>query len=146
MYLLLNLRDNSQYSKFSSLDTVGNLVLQLRAFWAIKPDFRPYIPPYTSTTNENFEYGYPHSNALLQFYLNFECYKPHKAACHQTKCDVINDMKPFLTVYRRIYCHKFLTLSNKTSRYKSNCIKIKVNFHENCYNIFDWTAQYYNIS
>ena len=35
------------------------------------------IPP-----KENFEYGCPLSNALLQFYLNFERYMPHKAACH----------------------------------------------------------------
>ena len=46
---------------------------------------------------KNFEYGYPHSNALLQFYLNFERYMPHKAACHLTKCDVINNVKLFPT-------------------------------------------------
>ena len=39
--------------------------------------------------NENFEYGYPHSNELLQFYLNFELYMPHTAANHQTKRDVL---------------------------------------------------------
>ena len=39
-----------------------------------------------------FSYGYPHSNALLQFYLNVERYTPHKAACHLTKCGVINDI------------------------------------------------------
>ena len=38
-----------------------------------------------------FEYGYPHSNALLQFECKLERCKPHKAARHQTKCDVIND-------------------------------------------------------
>ena len=27
--------------------------------------------------------------------------KPHKPACHPTKCDVINDVKLFATVYRR---------------------------------------------
>ena len=32
-----------------------------------KRDFRTYIRRYTST-NENFEYGYPHSNALLTFF------------------------------------------------------------------------------
>ena len=57
--------------------------------------------------NENFEYGYPHSNALLQFYLNFERYMPHKAACHLTKCNVINDVKLFPTVYPRNYCRNF---------------------------------------
>ena len=39
--------------------TVGNFV---------KRDFRTYIRRYTSP-NENLEYGYPHSNALLTFSL-----------------------------------------------------------------------------
>ena len=46
--------------------TVGNLVLRRRASGAVKRDFRTYIRRYTSP-NENFEYGYPHSNALLTF-------------------------------------------------------------------------------
>ena len=46
--------------------TVGNLVLRRRASGAVKRDFRTYIRRYTSP-NEDFEYGYPHSNALLQF-------------------------------------------------------------------------------
>ena len=77
------------------------------------------IPP-----NKNFEYGYPHSNALLQFELNLERCKPHKAARHPMKCDIINDVKLFPTVYRRVYCRKFLTLSIQMSRYKSKCIRI----------------------
>ena len=68
--------------------------------------------------NENFEHGYPHSNALLQFRLKLERCEPHKAARHPTKGDVIDDVKLFLTIYRRIYCRKFLTLSNQTSHYK----------------------------
>ena len=36
-----------------------------------KRDFRPYTRRYT-TPNENFEYGYPHSNAFLQFRLKLE--------------------------------------------------------------------------
>ena len=44
--------------------TVGNLVLRRR-------DFRTYIRRSTSP-NENFEYSYPHSNALLQFRLALE--------------------------------------------------------------------------
>ena len=32
--------------------------------------------------NEKFEYGYPHSKAFLQFRLELECCKLHKAACH----------------------------------------------------------------
>ena len=41
--------------------------------------------------------------------------KPHKGVRHQMKRDVINDVQLFPTVYRRIYCRKFLTLSNQTS-------------------------------
>ena len=48
--------------------TVGNLVLRRRVSRAVKRDFRTYIRRYTSP-NENFEYGYPHSNALLTFFL-----------------------------------------------------------------------------
>ena len=70
------------------------------------------------------EYGYPHSNALLQFRLKFEPCKPHNAARHPTTYDVINDVNMFPAVYRRIYCRKFLTLSNQKSRYKSKCIRI----------------------
>ena len=74
------------------------------------------IPPL----NENFEYGYRHSNALLQFPLKLEHCKLHKATCHPTKCGVINDVK----LFRRIYCRKYLMLSKQTSRYKSKCIRI----------------------
>ena len=56
---------------------VGNLVLRI------------YIRLYTSP-NENFEYCYSHSNALLQFCLKLECCKPHYASCHPTKCDIID--------------------------------------------------------
>ena len=75
---------------------------------AVKLNFRLYIRRYTSP-NENFEYDYPHSNALLQFDLKLERCKPHRAARHPTKGDVIDDVKLFPTVYRRIYCRKFLT-------------------------------------
>ena len=74
-----------------------------------------------TSPNENFEYGYPHSNAHLQFRHKLERCKPNNAACHPTKCDVINDIKLFPTVYGRIYCRKFLPLSNRKSRYKSKC-------------------------
>ena len=96
--------------------TVRNLVLRRRASRAVKRDFRTYIRRY-AFPNENFEYGYPHSNALLQFRLVLERWKLHKAARHPARCDVINDVKLFPTVYRRIYSRKFLTLSNQTSRY-----------------------------
>ena len=102
---------------------VGNLVLRRRESGAVKRDFRMYIRQYTSP-NEHFEYDYPHSNALLQFELKLERCKPRKAACHPNKCDVTNDVKLFPTLHRRIYCRKFLTLSNQTSRYKFMCIRI----------------------
>ena len=63
--------------------TVGNLVLRRRSSGAVKRDFRTNIRQYTSP-NENFEYGYPHSNALLQFLLKFKRCKLHKAAHHPT--------------------------------------------------------------
>ena len=103
--------------------TTGNLVLLQRGTRAVKHDFRTYIRRYTSP-NEKFEYGHPHSNVLLQFRLKLERCKPHNAACHPTKRDVINDVKMFSAVYRRIYCRKCLTLSNQKSRYKSKCIRI----------------------
>ena len=70
--------------------TVGNLVLRRRMI-----------------------YVYPYSNALLQFCLIFEHCKPHRAAHQPRICDIINDVKLFPTVYHRIYCRKFLTLSNQ---------------------------------
>ena len=103
--------------------TVGNLVLRRRASGAEKRDFQTYIRRYISP-NENFEYGYPHSNALLQFALKVERCKLYKTARHRTECDVIYDVKLFQIVYRRIYCRKFLTLSNQTPRYKLKCIRI----------------------
>ena len=80
---------------------------------------------YTSP-NENFEHGYPNSNALLQFPLKLEPCKLHSAAHHPTKCDVINDVKLFPAVYRRIYCRKILTWSNQMPCYKIKCIRILV--------------------
>ena len=50
--------------------------------------------------------SYLHSNALLQSCHKLKCCKPHKAVRHPTICEVINDVKLFPTVYRRIYCRK----------------------------------------
>ena len=77
-----------------------------------------------TSPNKSFEYDYPHSNVLLLSHLKLEHCKPHKGVHHQMKCDAINDFKLFLTVYRRIYCCKFLKLSNQTPHYKSKCIRI----------------------
>ena len=57
-------------------------------------------------------------DALLQFCLKFEPWKLPKATRHPMICDVINDVKLFLTVYHRIYCRNFFMLSNQTSHYK----------------------------
>ena len=107
---------------------VRKLVLRRRTSGAVKRDFRMYIRRYTSP-REKSEYGYPHSNALLQFCLKLECYKLQSAACHPWKCDIMNDIKLFPTVYSRIFCGKFLTFYNQISRYKSKCIRIKVSYH-----------------
>ena len=59
----------------------------------------PTVYPTIYLPKCKFEYGYPHSYALLQFELTLERCKPHKATRHLTKCDVINDVKLFRTVY-----------------------------------------------
>ena len=41
---------------------------------------------------------------VLQFCHKLERCKQHKAARHLTKCDIISDVKLFVTVYHRIYC------------------------------------------
>ena len=61
---------------------------------------------------------------ILMHFCSFERCKPHNAACHLMFCDVINDVKLLSTVYRRIYCRKYLTLSNQKYRYKSKRIRI----------------------
>ena len=52
--------------------TIGNLVLcvavKINLRIAVKLNFQQYIRRYTSS-NENFEYSYPNSNALLTFYI-----------------------------------------------------------------------------
>ena len=67
--------------------TVGNLVLQRRVSRAVKRDLRTYIRQYTSP-NENLEYGYPHSNALLQFPLKLKRCKQHFIQRYVMWCDV----------------------------------------------------------
>ena len=80
---------------------VRNLVLRQNASGAIKHDFQQYIRRYTSPI-ENFAYGYPYFNALVQFHLKVERCKPHKAAHHPKKFDVINGVKLFQTVYQKL--------------------------------------------
>ena len=58
-YLGDNCIQNFHLGRYIVGYTVGNLVLRRRVSGAVKRDFRRYTSP-----NENFEYGYPHSNAL----------------------------------------------------------------------------------
>ena len=104
---------------------VGNLVLRRCTSGAVKRDFRTYIRGYISP-NEKFEYGYPHSNALLPFCLKLKLYRPLKAARHPTKCDVINDVKLFPTVYRRTYCRKILTFPIRSRVTKANALEYSI--------------------
>ena len=74
--------------------TVGNLVLRRRVSGAVKRDFRTYIRRYTSP-NENFEYGYPYSNALITVSLqkdseNVLCCAYTSSGCqlHKTACQL----------------------------------------------------------
>ena len=65
--------------------TVRNLVLRRRVGGAVKRDFRTNIRRYTSPS-ENFEYGYPHSNALFTFSL--KKYSENVLCCAYTSSDV----------------------------------------------------------
>ena len=53
------------------------------------------IPPQM----KKFEYGYPHSNAISTVLSQIECCKPHNATHHLMKCEIINDVKLFPTVF-----------------------------------------------
>ena len=76
--VLLYLGDNCFQSFHLGRYIVGyrvrNLVLRRRVSGAVKRDFRTYIRRYTSP-NKIFEYGYPHSNALLTFFLQTKTVK-----------------------------------------------------------------------
>ena len=91
---------------------------------AVKHNFRPYIRRYTSP-NETFEYGYPHSNVFLGFTLNISFVSDVKSQRWPITSDIVDDVG-FPTVYRRIYCRKFLTLSYQTSRNICKCIRMSI--------------------
>ena len=93
---------NYHYGRYIVGYTVANLVLRRRASGAVKCDFWTYIRLYTSP-NENFEYGYRHSYALLSFELKLKRCKPHKAARHPMQCDTINDVKLFQDILSLIF-------------------------------------------
>ena len=95
--------------------TVGNLVLRRHS--VISDRISDDIPSQMKILNMVIP--------ILLHFCNFVSnWKPNNAAPYPTKCDAINDVKMFPTVYRRICSHKFLTLSNQTSCYKSKCIRI----------------------
>ena len=50
------------------------------------------------------------------------CIKLH--VIQRKKGDIIDDVKLFPAVYRRIYCSKFLMLFNQKSHYKRKCIRV----------------------
>ena len=89
--------------------TVGNLVLRRHASRAIKRDFRTIsedIPPQMKILNMVIP-------ILMRFYNLVSNWsvasriKPHKGVLHPTKCDLINDVKLFPTVYHRILSQIF---------------------------------------
>ena len=67
----------------SAEETWGITVFKIFIWGGISSDIRSEITFHDSRSNENFENGYPHSNAAL--------------TGHPTKCDVINDIKLFIT-------------------------------------------------
>ena len=82
-------------------------------------DFIPYnLPPQMKLLNMVIH--------ILMYFCSFVS-NWGEAAHYPTKCDIINDVKVFQTVYSRLYCCKFLTLSNQTWHYKMMCIRIKKN-------------------
>ena len=133
--LLLQLGDNYiqifHLGRYIVRYTIGNFVLWRPVSCAVKHGFRPYIRQYTSP-NENFEYGYPHSYVLFNFYTWKTLYFVQNVSFVSDVNHYVDQSLAtllltfgFLIVYRRIYCRKFLTLSNQTSCYIHKCIRIK---------------------
>ena len=88
--------------------------------------FSDHISNSISLELKKNEYGYPHSGALWQFCLKLEHCKPHKAMCHPTKCDIINqtisDSISCDSISQDILSHIFDVIQR--SCYKSKCIRI----------------------
>ena len=93
-----------------------------------------YIRRYTSQ-NDNSEYGYPHSNALVLFFLQRDCEKIVCCTYSQwlpaalthlqvnENLGMLHNDVVLLTVHRSIYCRKMI-LSNQTLCYICKCIRI----------------------
>ena len=78
---------------------------------------------------------FPFKKTVKMYFVAFirpaaaSCIKP-LASCinslvNQWKATLRNDVE-FPIVYRRIYCRKFMTLSNQTSRCICKCIRIQI--------------------
>ena len=87
----IKLGDNCIKNSHLGRYIVVNLVLRRCVSGAVKRDFRTYIRRYTSP-NKKFEYGYPHFNSLLTFFLQktVKMYyiAPTSSSCqlHKTAC------------------------------------------------------------
>ena len=81
-----NCIQNFQLGRYIVGYTVGNFVLRRRVSGAVKHNFRTYIRRYTAP-NENFEYGYPHSNVLFYFFASKTRYLLQNVSC-------MTDVKP----------------------------------------------------
>ena len=131
MYLGDNFIQNFHLRRYIVSYMVGNFVLQRRISRAVKRNFRRYKWRYTSP-NENFEYGYPHSNALFIIYSSkAQHFAPNwsfVSNAKQLRQPITYDISA-PTVYCRIYWRKFLTLSNQMSHYICKCIRMSFN-HE----------------
>ena len=137
MYLRENCIQNVHLGRYIVGYMVGNFVLRRRVSGAVKRNFRPYNRWYTST-NEHFEYSYPHSNALFNMYSSkaqhFELNWSFASNVKQLRQPITSDATYDVgapTLYGRIYWRKFLTLSTQTSRYISKCIRISVDVKAN---------------
>ena len=93
---------------------VGNFVLRRCVRRAVKnvisERISDKIPPQMKILNMVIPI-LMHFYSLVSNWIGASRIKPHKGVRHPTKYDVINDVKLFPTVYHRIYCPKFLTLS-----------------------------------
>ena len=98
--------------------TVGNLVIQSKTISNCISDDIPPLPKW------NFEFGYPRSNALLQFLLKLKRCKLHKAKRHPIICDLINDIKIFSDSISQDILWQIFDVIQSDAHYKSKCIRI----------------------
>ena len=96
-------------------------------------DHKTDLPPQRT----NFNTVVP----ILMFFFTFSLFKMYYFA---PIASAFSDIKPYIsqlevtfpnnvtfaTLYLKIYCHKFLTISNKTSCYIHKCIRISYNVSE----------------